>query len=427
MASSERWQRRVSAGLLALIGISLFIMAWDGVLSSGLTARGAWAVAMIALLAAVATFYLGSALQSWELKRHVLDITAHPGGMEALNQDLEKVSNILTEQRDALRQFPELRSRLERVEAWEPDLTKASQALAQSDKLNKLLTEMSIETTSRCAGLAGSLRELRDKLVELDPLRQRLAELDKLGADLPGLANRLSALGSLPEEVGKAAERSAALSAEVNAAKEGLSALGSLPEDLRKMAERFAEKTSSLAEEMAGLKNNLSAIKAQPAPGAAAGAGGEFDGLSAQVEELKKVVAQLQAEQPNLDINIKEAKLVSQQDRTVIVCSLTVRNLSNRPNEITAVRAELDSGRDRMAPTAVRHWLPDGKQTNEERLILLPQKVLENSTTAPITLTAIGWPLEKSQESYAFRITLRDKNGNEFVKNHRLVPEQSGT
>ena len=563
MVSSEKWQKRVSYGLLALIGLGFIIMAWDGMRYGFLTVKGAWAVGMVALFAIWFTIRLGSSLQNWELKRHVLDLTAHPGGLEAMNQDLEKAGNILVEQREILSQIPDLRSRIEHLESWEADLSKGAQAHVQIEKVNKAFSELSIATTSRCEGLAGSLRELRNKVVDLESARQRLAELEKLAGQLVAMKEAMGRLASLPEQLVKvesAASQAASLTPEVESLKEGLAALSGLPEDLRKSAEQFAERCSSLAAQSASLSQEVAALKdtvtklaslpeqvanvaelkegvapladlpekldklaeqsaersaalaedlarvkqqlehqkklaesveklqaevsdlsglsgeigklqqqsekfgeaaakaeevvakladveglkaqvaelakvAKARPVAARAEGGAqaavdnsaVEALVAEVAEMKKVVEQLQAEQPNLDVNIKEAKLVTQQDRTVIVCTLTVRNLSNKPNEITAVRAELDSGRNRMAPTAVRHWLPDGKQTNEERLILLPQKVLEKSTTAPITLTAIGWPLEKTQGSYAFRITLRDKNGNEYVRNHQLVPEPATT
>jgi DNA repair exonuclease SbcCD ATPase subunit len=478
-------------------------MAWDGMRSTGLGARGAWAVGMIALLAAVATFFFGSYLHNLELKRHVLDLTAHPGGLEAINQDLTKFGNIVAEHREILRLVPEIRSRLEHLESWEADLARGVQALAQIEKLSKTFSELSIATTSRCEGLAGSLRELRNKVVDLESARQRLAGLEKLAGELVAIREAVGRLDGLSEKVAQAANLAASLPQEISALKEGLAPLADLPEKMDKMAEQSAERSAALAEELARVKQQLDQqkklvenveklqaevadlsglsgeigklqqqseelgeaagkagevvaklsevedLKAQVAelakttaaiqarPVAVSGEGGvaqavavdssAIQGLAAELAEMKKAVGLLQAEQPNLDVNIKEAKLVSQQDRTVIVCTLTVRNLSNKPNEITAVRVELDSGRSRMAPTAVRHWLPDGKQTNEERLILLPQKVLEKSTTAPITLTAIGWPLEKAQESYAFRITLRDKNGNEYIKNHQLVSEPAAT
>ena len=561
MGSSEKWQRRITWVLAGGFGICFIIMFCDGVRSTGLGPKGAWAVSLLAMLAVLITWYIGSALHNRELKRHVLDVTAHPGGLESMNQDLVKMGNFITEHREMLAQLPDLRSRLEQLESWEADVVKGVQAHVEWEKITKVVSELSIATTSRCEGLGVSMRELHKKVVELESARQRLAELEKLSGEvvatkeavgglaaLPAQLSKLEAavaqsaslaqdvaalkeemepLSALPEDLRKSAERfaerfsslaaelaavsqefgglkkivsafsplsadvaalkeavggfdarleqaakaaspeqPAAPSQEVAAVKEGLASLAGLPEDLRKMSEQSAQRSAALAEDLARVKKQLdqqkklgedlekvqaeltdlsalpaeigklqqqcerlaeAAAKRPRAEGAAPSAAGAnvagLDAIAAEVAEMKKVVSHLQAEQPNLDVNIKEAKLVSQQDRTVIVCTLTVRNLSNKPNEITAVRAELDSGRNRMAPTAVRHWLPDGKQTNEERLILLPQKVLESSTTAPITLTAIGWPLEKTQEAYAFRITLRDKNGNEYVKNHQLTPE----
>jgi DNA repair exonuclease SbcCD ATPase subunit len=269
------------------------------------------------------------------------------------------------------------------------------------------------------AGLSAELQKIAERSAllaeELTRVKQELEQQGKLGQDLTKLREEITDLSAVAGEIGRLQQKSEDLG-------EAATKLGARLTDL----EREKDKVSQALEKSA---QAIAALEARPAGAAGAAApppgdlAAKLKAVTAEMAEVKQALAQLQAEQPHLDVNIQDAKLVSQQDRTVIVCTLTVRNVSNRPNEITAVRAELDSGRDRMAPTSIRHWLPDGKQTNEERLILLPQKVLENSTTAPITLTAIGWPLEKSLESYAFRITVKDKSGNEYIKNHRLVPE----
>ncbi|MEW6359490.1 MAG: hypothetical protein AB1696_24345 [Planctomycetota bacterium] len=186
-----------------------------------------------------------------------------------------------------------------------------------------------------------------------------------------------------------------------------------------------ASEIGDVGEAIADIREELSALRGKVKSGGGATAGAGVDeNLRAEVEELRKTVADLAANQPNLEVQVDEIELAPQQDRTLIHCTLRIKNPSNKPNEIVAVRAELDAGRDRMTPTSIREWLPESEAGKTDRKVFLPMTVLENATSDKVSLTVAGWPLERTQESYAFRIAVRDKSGNEFAQSLSVSPQK---
>lgn len=370
----------------------------------------------------------------------------------------------------------DLRSQTERVDALSESVKKledslASQGTAQVEEMKKALAGLQEETggavpspqlkqkLGQIEALGHNVAALNERIKKLDGIEERLKQaapagegasdekLKKLAAESAELEGKLARMG---EEMEKANERlrkldgiakaagggSAApeVQAEVEAlrgemaeiAKAANGDIKDLSDELRRDiaairsqmegiagVEGIDEAIANLREEVAGLRGRKRGE-----------AGAADEGLRKEVEELKKTVADMLASQPRLEIEVDKARLVTQQDRTLIHCSVRLKNPSNKPNEIVAVRADLDAGKDRMTPTSVRNWMPEGEPANGERKVFLPMTILENSTTGKIALTVAGWPLERTQDSYAFRVTVRDKNGNEFVKSLSLKPEK---
>ncbi|MEW6354799.1 MAG: hypothetical protein AB1696_00620 [Planctomycetota bacterium] len=125
-----------------------------------------------------------------------------------------------------------------------------------------------------------------------------------------------------------------------------------------------------------------------------------------------------------LVIHMKESKMTRTKDGTQIECRLTISNPSETPMEIIAVRGELDSGKERMTPTVNKYWLPAGVEPDRDRSLALPFRVLDNATSQEILYTVTGWPLEKSKESYDFRIVLLDENKGKHTGVFPLSPPE---
>jgi len=306
------------------------------------------------------------------------------------------------------------------------DLTKVSTAVMRLNQIASDVAQLK-DAVEEIDVLKDGLSALRSDIGrclaaadEMAELSEQVKKLSALGTEVVKLRDGLSKGGQERRPSGAVAADGALLEAKIKSLRDEIVRLKESLSTLEDMQSRLGQVQEQLAE-----AKKRPAVRRLASKGDKAEELGEdAEAIRAELAELREVVRELAASQPHLEIDMHEARLISQVDRTIIECSLSVKNLSNKPNEITAVRAELDSGRNRMTPTSIRHWLPEGMEVQEDRKIVLPMKVLEGGKVGPINLTAAGWPLEKAQEDYPFRITLKDKDGNEFVHNLRLKAEQ---
>jgi len=269
----------------------------------------------------------------------------------------------------------------------------------------------------------------------LSELEQHVVDIEAHPGSYDAMMNDLARVSKAVLQLDEMARDIANLKegiAELQAIKEGLSALkqdiaqySALQEKVGKLSEKVS-KLANLGSEVVKLREAVVGMRTGRAPskGGASAQSADAASLQEEVANLREKVEQLIASQPNLEIVLHEAKLTSQVDRTLIECTLSIKNHSNRPNEVVAVRAELDCGRGRMTPTSIRHWLPEGMDADEDRKVVLPLRVDEKSSTPKIQLTATGWPLDKNQKSCPLRITIKDKDGNEFSHMTELKPEE---
>ncbi|NOZ23416.1 MAG: hypothetical protein GXP25_20265 [Planctomycetes bacterium] len=342
------------------------------------------------------------------LKAEVQELRSQSERISSLGEEIKKLQ-------DAGPAVPDLGDWKEKVAEAEQRLAKLAKAArtsggeagpqteewkAASEEIEKKLDAIT-ETTSSVEERLKALDAIAEAAADESPGLKIAQHVEDVKKDL---AEFMEAVNSEMEELGEELRRDMS---SLKAQMEGASEIGDVGEAI-----------ANIREELAALRGKMKSR------GGAVTSGAVDEDLRKEVEDLRKAVNGLAANQPNLEVIVDEADLAPHQDRTLVQCALRIKNTSSKPNEIVAVRAELNSGRDRMTPTSIREWIPKGEAGQTERKVFLPMTVLENTISDTVNLTVAGWPLERTQKAYAFRITVRDKAGNEFAQSLDVSPKK---
>ncbi|NOZ22374.1 MAG: hypothetical protein GXP25_14940 [Planctomycetes bacterium] len=327
---------------------------------------------------------------------------------EALDAQSHRMETVARENERAARDLGrKIDEQMEQVAA-------ASLTQEQADAVKQELTE--------------SIRKLSSRLDEAmvaatETMDVRFAEM---GRSVDALKAEVNAIGEKQSDEGLVKH----LEEQISDLRAGFDGLRS------QLDEQIAHVTAELSGEMARLRKETEAMEEAPSQSDVIAQEILFlrEGLSVleQVAEHvaapeaaeAKVAVATATEDAQLVMNMNESKLIRTKDGTTVECRLTITNPSDNPIEIIAVRAELDSGKERMTPTVNKYWLPVGVEPERDRSLALPFRVLDSTTSQEIQYTVTGWPLEKSKESYDFRIVLLDENKGKHTATFPLAPPE---